>query len=301
MAKKQKKEVPCIHFGGEEYCPDYKADKITCDKCPKWLAEHPGKRVNVVVPEVVDEKVGKDIARREDAAQRTVIKKAIGRQVQVVQGVELRSNFEKLKLGAMVSEAVRQLKLENGASRGPTAAGGGALGWWDDVCPRDKDGQPVIAYRTVMQWKEAAERLSEMMAVGGGKSESIMVTLSKNPKKAVGKDAKILASAEKLANGMTMRQMLLWGGDAEPDRRGGKGRPKGTKADLSKKPDSTDTIAAARAVWSQVIVPAEKTFPALESAVKLLNAADVENAKIILQNLMDLLNEQEKALKPNVH
>lgn len=259
------------------------------------------KKAAVVVPEVVEDKVGKDIARREDAAQRTVIKKAIGRQVQVVRGVELRSNFEKLKLGAMVSEAVRQLKLEDpAANRGRNAAGGGALGWWDDVCPRDKDGEAVIPYRSVMRWKEAAERLSEMMAVGGGKSESIMVTLSKNPKKAVGKDAKILASAEKLANGMTMRQMLLWGGEAEPDRRGGKGRPKGTKADLSKKPDSTDTIAAARAVWSGVIVPADRTLPALKAAVKLLNAQDVENAKIVLQNLMDLLKEREDELKTEI-
>ena len=192
------------------------------------------KKAAVVVPEVVDDKVGKDIARREDAAQRTVIKKAIGRQVQVVQGVELRSNFEKLKLGAMVSEAVRQLKLENGASRGPTAAGGGALGWWDDVCPRDKDGQPVIAYRTVMKWKEAAERLPALIGGAAGvralPSDKVMGILAKDPTKVVGKDAKILASAEKLANGMTMRQMLLWGGDEQAK---GRGRKPGSKANSS--------------------------------------------------------------------
>ena len=139
-----------------------------------------------------------------------------------------------------------------------------------------------------------------MMAVGGVKSESIMVTLSKNPKKAVGKDAKILASAEKLANGMTMRQMLLWGGDAEPDRRGGKGRPAGTKADLSKKPDSNDALAAARALWSKIIVPADREAVALAAAARLLNAEDVENAKIVLSNLMDYLKEREMNLKMNV-
>ena len=261
------------------------------------------KKFGVVVPEVVDEKVGKDIARREDAAQRTVIKKAIGRQVQVVQGVELRSNFEKLKLGAMVSEAVRQLKLED-AQTGRGHAGGGALGWWDDVCPRDKDGAPVIAYKTVMQWKEAAERLPALIGGAAGvralPSDKVMGILAKDPTKVVGKDAKILASAEKLANGMTMRQMLLWGGDAEPDRRGAKGRPSGTKADLTKKPDSNDALAAARALWSKIIVPADREAVALAAAARLLNAEDVENAKIVLSNLMDYLKEREMNLKIKV-
>lgn len=188
------------------------------------------KETEVVVPEVVEDKVTKDIARREDNAQRTTIKKAIGRQVAVIQGVELRGNFEKLKLGAMVSEAARLLKIEDGDPRGRGHAGAGALGWWDDVCPRDKDGKPVIAYRTVMQWKEAAEKLSEKMAVGGGKREAIMCTLAKDPANVVGKDAKILKSAEKMANGMTMRQMLLWGGDEEPSAKGKKASPGAPKA-----------------------------------------------------------------------
>lgn len=251
------------------------------------------KKAAVVVPEVVDEKVGKDIARREDAAQRTVIKKAIGRQVQVVQGVELRSNFEKLKLGAMVSEAVRQLKLENGASRGPTAAGGGALGWWDDVCPRDKDGQPVIAYRTVMQWKEAAERLSEMMAVGGGKSESIMVTLSKNPKKAVGKDAKILASAEKLANGMTMRQMLLWGGDEQAK---GRGRKPGSKANSSEVDThiakTAEEKAAAAEQEMREIVGTLGAFLTRGGKINMLTAQAKSDFHTALVDYAQLLEEQ---------
>ena len=240
--------MKCIHADADGFCTnkEMQGGGFKCFKClgfkPSKEKTQMAKKAAVVVPEVVDEKVCKDIARREDAAQRTVIKKAIGRQVQVVQGVELRSNFEKLKLGAMVSEAVRQLKLEDpAANRGRNAAGGGALGWWDDVCPRDKDGQPVIAYKTVMQWKEAAERLpallaSEVKVKGEGEQRSLpapekmMALLAKNPKKAVGKDAKILASAEKLANGMTMRQMLLWGGDEQAK---GRGRKPGSKANSS--------------------------------------------------------------------
>lgn len=188
------------------------------------------KETEVVVPEVVEDKVTKDIARREDNAQRTTIKKAIGRQVAVIQGVELRSNFEKLKLGAMVSEAARLLKIEDGASRGPTAKGGGALGWWEDVCPRDKDGKPVIAYRTVMKWKEAAERLPLLMGEDGLEVAKMISLMAKNPMKVIGKDAKILQSAEKMANGMTMRQMLLWGGDEEPSAKGKKASPGAPKA-----------------------------------------------------------------------
>ena len=191
----------------------------------------------VVVPEVVEDnravgRVVPNAPRTSNDSQRTTIKKAIGRQVAVIQGVELRGNFEKLKLGAMVSEAARLLKIEDGDPRGRGHAGAGALGWWEDVCPRDKDGKPVIAYRTVMQWKEAAECLAgHLRHIGPGKlEEDIISVMAKNPKKLVGKDAKVLASAEKMANGMTMRQMLLWGGDEEPSAKGKKASPGAPKA-----------------------------------------------------------------------
>lgn len=173
-------------------------------------------QVEVVEPEVVEDRVTKDIAIRQASAQRTDIKKAITRQVATVQGVELRGNLEKLKLGAMVSEAVRILKLEDAAAnRGRNSEGGGALGWWNDVCPADESGAPVIPYRTVMMWKQAAENLPLIMGKGVMDAAKILALMAKNPKKVVGKDAKIIASAEKAANGMTMRQMLLWG-DSEP-------------------------------------------------------------------------------------
>lgn len=260
------------------------------------------KKVEVVEAEVVEENRAVAVVKKTQKPTEGVVVKTIAKQIEVVRGAELRSNFEKLKLGAMVSEAVRQLKLEDpAANRGRNAAGGGALGWWSDVCPRDKDGHPVIAYRTVMKWKEAAERLSALLA-SDVNPEKMMALLATNPKKAVGRDARILASAEKLTNGMTMRQMLLWGGDGQADAKRGKGgRPKGTKADLEKKPDSTDALAAARAVWSKIIVPADREAVALAAAANLLNAQDVENAKIVLRNLMDLLNEREKALKANMH
>ena len=290
--------MKCIHADADGFCTnqEMQGGGFKCFKClsfkPSKEKSQMAKKAAVVVPEVVEDKVGKDIARREDAAQRTVIKKAIGRQVQVVQGVELRSNFEKLKLGAMVSEAVRQLKLED-AQTGRGHAGGGAIGWWDDVCPRDKDGQPVIAYKSVMRWKEAAERLSEMMAVGGGKSESIMVTLSKNPKKAVGKDAKILASAEKLANGMTMRQMLLWGGDEQAK---GRGRKPGSKANSSEVDThiakTAEEKAAAAEQEMREIVGTLGAFLTRGGKINMLTAQAKSDFHTALVDYAKLLEEQ---------
>jgi len=161
---------------------------------------------------------------RQDQIEET-IKTAIRQQVAVIGEIELRGNFEKLKLGAMVSEAVKRLQL-CGAQTGRGHAGDGALGWWGDVCPRKPSGEPVIAYKTVMMWKQAAENLPGMIGVKEGKREAVVALLAENPEEAVGKDAKILESAEKAANGMTMRQMLLWGGE---EAKGKAGRPAGSK------------------------------------------------------------------------
>lgn len=164
-------------------------------------------------------------------ANAEVIAEAIKKQVVAIGEIELRGNFEKLKLGAMVSEAVRIMELDGEPGRGRGNVGGGALGWWNEVCPKNERGETVIAYKTVMRWKEAAERLPTLLCIenGGGSVDQgkVMALLAKNPEKAVGKNRAILASAEKVANGMTMRQMLLWGGDAEPGK-GKVGRPKGT-------------------------------------------------------------------------
>ena len=246
------------------------------------------KKSTVVVPEVIEEN------RAVAAQNRDGIVKTIARQIEAVRGAELRSTFEKLKLGAMVKQAVTLLGLDSQGGRGHS--GEGVKGWWDENF-KGENGQPVISYWTLMKWISAAEKLPAL--IGGSASadpDGVMKLLAKNPEKVVGKEAKILKSAEKVANGMTMRQMLLWGDDDEACGKR-RGRPKGTTADLTKKPDTTDKVAAARAAWSKVIVQANTTMMVLQSAVRLLSAEDVENAKIVLQSLMDLLNEREGELK----
>ena len=175
------------------------------------------------------------------AQNRDGIVKTIARQIEAVRGAELRSTFEKLKLGAMVKQAVTLLGLDSKGGRG--RVGDGVKGWWDENF-KGEDGQPVIQYWTLMKWISAAEKLSEKMAVGGGKSEAIMCTLAKDPANVVGKEAKILKSAEKVANGMTMRQMLLWGDDEEARR---PGRPKGSGAGAVEPRAKTAEVKAAEA------------------------------------------------------
>lgn len=149
-----------------------------------------------------------------------------------------------------------------------------------------------------MNWIAAAEKIPQIMGKGGVmERDKVLALLAKDPEQVISKsDRKFLESAEKVSKGMTMRQMLLWGDDAEPRHAG---RPKGTKADLSRKVDSTDVVAAARAVWSQVIVPADRCAVALKGAAKLLTLEDVENAQAVLASLMEMLAERQVELKNN--
>lgn len=186
------------------------------------------------------------------------IVRTIAQQIEAVRGAELRSTFEKIKLGAMVKQAVTLLGLEG---RGNGHAGDGVKGWWESNF-KGPDGQPAIAYKTLMMWIAAAERLPRLLASevekrgGGGERtapspEKIMALLAKDPEQVIAKsERKVLDSAEKVANGMTLRQMLLWGDDAEPKR---PGRPvgSGTTGEGEYKRKSA-TECAVEAVWPTV-------------------------------------------------
>lgn len=218
-------------------------------------------------------------------------------QVNVVAGVELRGNFEKLKLGAMVSEAVRLLKLDVAAERGPTAKGGGAKGWWETTCPKTADGEAVIPYYTMMRWKIAAEKLPEIlcshdMANPGIRNEDVrrryaqtLAALAKDPKSMLRNDRDILTSAERVAKGMTMRQMLLWGDDEAPR---GPGRPKGTGAggdgEVVRKLSRADE---AKTIWNRLLQDVTKR--SAKDAVPLLGEAEARVAYDTLGDVRALL------------
>ena len=238
---------------------------------PRGAAETEETRTVAPSPRGAAETFGARLAPPE--MNRDGIVKTIARQIEAVRGAELRSTFEKLKLGAMVKQAVTLLGLDSKGGNG--SRGGGVKGWWDENF-KGADGQPVIEYKTLMRWISAAEKLSEKMAVGGGKSEAIMCTLAKDPANVVGKEAKILKSAEKVANGMTMRQMLLWGDDEEPRR---PGRPKGSGkpapesyADVHKTAAENAAIAYAL-VWREL--DKKRQLPNLASLLKVEDARDI--------------------------
>ena len=172
------------------------------------------------------------------------IVKTIARQIEAVKGAELRSTFEKLKLGAMVKQAVTLLGLEG---RGNGHAGDGVKGWWDENF-KDASDQPVIPYRTLMNWIAAAEKIPQIMGKGGVmERDKVLALLAKDPEQVISKsDRKFLESAEKVSKGMTMRQMLLWGDDAEPRHAG---RPKGSGAADGEYRKRSTMECAVEAVW----------------------------------------------------
>ena len=171
------------------------------------------------------------------------IVKTIARQIEAVKGAELRSTFEKLKLGAMVKQAVTLLGLEG---RGNGHAGDGVKGWWDENF-KDASGQPVIPYRTLMNWIAAAEKIPQIMGKGVMERDKVLALLAKDPEQVISKnDRKFLESAEKVSKGMTMRQMLLWEDYAEPRHAG---RPKGSGAAEVEYRKRSSLECAVEAVW----------------------------------------------------
>lgn len=212
------------------------------------------------------------------------IVKTIARQIEAVKGAELRSTFEKLKLGAMVKQAVTLLGLEG---RGNGHAGDGVKGWWDENF-KDASGQPVIPYRTLMNWIAAAEKIPQIMGKGGVmERDKVLALLAKDPEQVISKsDRKFLESAEKVSKGMTMRQMLLWGDDAEPRHAG---RPKGSGAAEVEYRKRSAMECAVEAVWP-IVQHLLKHRGEMFTAYKIL-----PDEKLI--EMRDTLTEHVKAIE----
>ena len=187
-----------------------------------------------------------------NAQNREGIMNAIARQIEVVQKAELVLLFQRLRLGALVKNSVVLLGMDSKGGNG--SRGDGVKGWWEENY-KGADGKPVIEYWTLMKWIEAAEKIPEIMRSRGYAgfekmtAEKIIALLAKDPEKVVGKEAKLLNSAEKVANGMTMRQMLLWGDDEEARR---PGRPKGSGAGAVEYKKKSALECAVEAVWPTV-------------------------------------------------
>ena len=197
---------------------------------------------------------------------------------------------ECVKFGALLTEV--GYYLGEGRGHGECC---GLQAWLEENCPE-------VNYKTAMGYKALAGKCVKML---GGGSQAVAVLQDKTEVVPPGEDApievesKFIEKRDELFNEVKSRRELeqTYFKLMASEGKGKPGRPKGTKADLSRKPDSTDVVAAARAVWSQVIVPADRSAVALKGAAKLLTMEDVENAKAVLSSLMEMLAEREEELK----
>lgn len=200
-----------------------------------------------------------------------------------------------ISFGALLVVAQQKLEQAGLLKRGCGNGGEGLKGWLAKNCPE-------VNYKTAMKWKLLAERMIKGL---GDDKNALYATAGDvayvcDDGKTIDIPSETLDKRDDIFKCETVakfEQMML---DLFGDGGKGGGRPKGTKADLSKKPDSNDALAAARALWSKIIVPADREAVALAAAARLLNAEDVENAKIVLSNLMDYLKEREMNLKMKV-
>ena len=196
---------------------------------------------------------------------------------------------ECVKFGALLTEVGYYLGETQGKK------GEGLQAWLAENCPE-------VNYSTAMGYKALAGKCVKML---GGGSQAVAVLQDKTEVIPPGEDApievesKFIEKRDELFNEVKSRRELeqTYFKFMASEGRRGPGRPKGSKADLSRKPDSTDVVTAARAVWSQVIVQADRCAVALKGAAKLLTLEDVENAKAVLSALMEMLDEREEELK----
>ena len=197
---------------------------------------------------------------------------------------------ECVKFGALLTEVGYFL----GEARGRGECDG-LKAWLAENCPE-------INYNTAIGYKALAGKCVKML---GGGSQAVAVLQDKTEVVPPGEDApievdsKFIEKRDELFNEVKSRRDLeqTYFKFMASEGRRGPGRPKGMKADLSRKVDSTDVVAAARAVWSQVIVPADRCAVALKGAAKLLTMEDVENAQAVLASLMEILAERQVELK----
>ena len=182
-----------------------------------------------------------------------------------------------------------------GEARHAKNEGEGLKAWLAENCPE-------VNYSTAMNYKALAGKCVKML---GGGSQAVAVLQDKTEVVPPGEDApievesKFIEKRDELFSEVKSRRELeqAYFKFMASEGRRGPGRPKGTKADLSRKPDSTDVVTAARAGRSQAIVPAGRCAVALKGAAKVLALEDVENAKAVLSALMEMLAEREEELK----
>lgn len=154
----QAEETPCIHLGGEDYCADYKAEKITCDKCQKWVDACQELRAGSSAVAVVEPRGGAVGMTEQDIAA------GISRQCTIIEEAEKNAEHERIKLGIVLIRWEQYL----GESRGGRGkSGNGLKGWLEKNVPK-------LNYQTAQNYKHQAEKAITMSGGGAHAQAALM-------------------------------------------------------------------------------------------------------------------------------
>lgn len=215
-------------------------------------------------------------------------------QIQAVNEADRASLRERARLGAMLIKWERYLgdgRGGRGAGRGGTTAGEGLKGWLEANLPE-------LGYSAALGYKQLAAKVWELMGRGTQALESICgaETVVNPAGETVDIEAAVVAERERIFAEADSRRKLeqMWfefSGSAARKA----GRPKGSKADYAGyRAEALSPAAAARALWSKVIEPAQAA--GLVAAARLLVAADCRDALAVLEPLADALRARRKEL-----
>lgn len=218
-----------------------------------------------------------------------VIAEAINRRFEEVRQTANALRMQMLGVGFTLVQAERELEKLGKLDRNGKTNGMNLSRWLAAHCPS-------LPYKTAMDWKILAEK--SLKKIGGDEGEALDLMLADGDEACKGESAGRWTEAQMSAREDIyacetkgeLKQMLM------PFMGSGKaGRPVGS-VQKGRATDTNDPETCARAEWSRVIVPATNTV-VLESAAKLLNRKDVEDALTALKTLIDFLNARKSELR----
>ena len=264
---KSKFEEPCIHFGGEDYCPEFMDDKITCDNCPKFIAAHKGTAVTVV--EAKSQQLTANSYQTRVSDQYAAIETAKDNLLR-----------ECVKFGALLIEVGYYL----GEARG-RGDGEGLKAWLEENCPE-------VNYSTAINYKALAWKCVKMLGCG---SQAVAVLQDKTEVIPPGEDApievdsKFIEKRDELFNEVKSRRELEQTYFKFMASEGKAGRPKGTGAGPVEYKKKSSLECAVEAVWP-IVQHLLKHRGEMFTAYKIL-----PDEKLI--EMRDTLNEHVKAIE----
>ena len=201
----------------------------------------------------------------------------ITQQIKRVKLADLKCNFERIRLGAMVALAVVKFGIDGIPKAGRGSVG--ALGWWNEHFVR-ADGTVEVPYTTVMRWACAARNMTRLMGVT---CEDGLKVLSHEGVPTV-KQHKLLTNAEKVANNMTMKELLA-DASVDPGVPGRKAGQAPAQPYVKKTP-----VEIANRMWANLMSEAIK--PHLAEQASVLTYEDARGYYDTLAPLMNALKRR---------